>query len=138
MRVSKALPLTERKQISLPLFSMPVNAGSQGHADDYVDEMLDLSKFLVKRPASTFFVRVEGESMIDAAIHPGDLLVVDRSVEPRHRDIVIAIVDGEFTVKSLYKKPNLRLVSHNRNKPTEIDEPFEVWGVVLWVLHKAR
>jgi len=139
MRFSKALPLPDRaKQFNLPLFSMTVSAGTPILADDHVEETLDLSRFLVKRPASTFFVKVEGESMIDAAVHPGDILVVDRSLEPRHKDIVIAIVDGEFTVKLLHKKPVLRLVSRNKDNPTEIDEPFEVWGVVLWVVHKAR
>jgi DNA polymerase V len=117
---------------------MPVSAGFPVPADDYVEETIDLSKLLVKRPASTFFVRVEGDSMVDASIQPGDLLVVDRSVEPRHKDTVIAIVDGEFTVKQLCKRPHLRLISRNANQITEIDEPFQVWGVVLWVVHKAR
>lgn len=138
MRFSKAQTSTEPTQYVLPLFSMSVNAGSPCPADDYVEERLDLARFLVKRPSSTFYVRVEGESMIDASVHPGDLLVVDRSLEARHKDIVIAIVDGEFTVKLLYRKPTLRLVSRNKDKITEIDEPFEIWGVVLWIVHKAR
>jgi DNA polymerase V len=103
-----------------------------------VEERLDLARLLVKRPDSTFFVRVEGDSMIDAAIEPGDLLIVDRSEQPRHQDVVIAIVDGEFTVKVLYQTPRLRLVSRNKLHPTFIDEAFQIWGVVLWVVHKAR
>jgi DNA polymerase V len=138
MRFYEPPARTGQKQIRLPLFSMPVSAGSPKPADEYVEEILDLSRLLVKRPEATFFVRVEGESMIEAEIHPGDLLVVDRSVEPRHKDIVIAIVDGEFTVKVLQKKPDLRLVSRNAAAPTKIEEPFEIWGVVLWVVHKAR
>lgn len=117
---------------------MPVSAGAPYPADDHVEERLDLSQLMVKRPESTFFVRVEGESMIDAAINPGDLLVVDRSLTARHKDIVIALVEGDFTVKVLHKRPALRLVSRNTNAPTEIDEPFEIWGVVLWVVHKVR
>ena len=136
MRYSKAQ--VDSSQYSLPLFSMPVSAGSPSPADDYVEERLDLARLLVKRPDSTFFVRVEGESMIDASVHPGDLLVVDRSVEARHKDIVIALVDNEFTVKVLYRRPRLQLVSRNKNHPTNIDEPFQIWGVVLWVIHKAR
>jgi DNA polymerase V len=138
MRFSKAHPQSEPKQILLPLFSMPVSAGTPNAADDYVEERLDLTQLLVKRPESTFYVKVEGESMIDASVQSGDLLVVDRSVEARHKDIVIAIVEGEFTVKVLHRKPALRLVSPNKNQLTEIDEPFEIWGVVLWVVHKAR
>src|SRR5215216_3346423 len=113
MRFLKPLAQTGLKQIRLPLFSMPVSAGSPKPADGYVEETLDLSRLLIRRPDATFFVRVEGESMVDAEIHPGDLLVVDRSIEPRHKDIVIAIIDGEFTVKVLHKKPDLRLVSRN-------------------------
>lgn len=128
----------ESNQYRLPLFSMSVSAGAPAPADDAVEETLDLSRMLVKRPSSTFFVRVEGESMVDASVQPGDLLVVDRSLEPRHKDIVIAIVDGEFTVKTLQKRPVLRLVSHNKHQQTLIDEPFQVWGVVVWVVHKAR
>ena len=138
MRFSRAHPHTEPNQYRLPLFSMSVSAGVPTPADDYAEERLDLARLLVKRPESTFFVRVEGESMIDAAIHPGDLLVVDRSLEPRHGDIVIAIVEGDFTVKTLHRKPKFRLVSRNGNNSTEIKEAFEVWGVVLWVVHKAR
>lgn len=138
MRFLKPPTHTGLKQYRLPLFSMPVSAGSPKPADEYVEETLDLSRMLVKRPDATFFVRVEGESMIDAEIHPGDLLVVDRSVEPRHRDVVVAIIDGEFTVKVLHKRPSLRLVSRNASKPSDIDEPFEIWGVVLWVVHKTR
>lgn len=133
-----AHPLTESAQLLLPLFSMPVSAGSPAPADGDIEERLDLARLLVKRPASTFYVRVEGESMIEAAIYPGDILVVDRSVEARHNDVVIALVDGEFTVKSLHQQPALRLISQNPAHQTEITEPFEIWGVVLWVIHKAR
>lgn len=136
MRYSKSQ--TETSQFSLPLFSMPVSAGTPSPADDYVEERLDLARLLVKRPDSTFFVRVEGESMIDASVDPGDILVVDRAEPPRHKDIVIAIVDGDFTVKVLYREPRLQLVSRNKNHPASINEPFEIWGVVLWIVHKAR
>lgn len=117
---------------------MPVSAGFPSPADDTVQERLDIGRMLVQRPDSTFFVRVEGESMIDASIQPGDILVVDRSIQPGHNEIVIALVDGEFTVKRLSHSPSLRLVSSNREHPVEIREPFEVWGTVLWVVHKTR
>jgi DNA polymerase V len=138
MRFSKAAHSPAPKQLRIPLFSMPVSAGMPSEADDYVEETLDLARLLVKRPESTFFVKVEGESMEDASIFPGDILVVDRSLSAAHGDIVIAIVDGEFTVKTLAKRPRLKLLSRNKVNPTDIDEPFEIWGVVLWVVHKAR
>lgn len=141
MRFSKAHPrgpIPEPSQYRLPLFTMPVSAGAPTLADDSVEEKLDLAHLLIKHPDSTFYVRVEGDSMIDAAIHPGDILVVDRSLEAHHRDIVIAIVDGEFTIKVLQREPHLRLVGQNASCPIEITEPFEIWGVVLWTLHKNR
>lgn len=138
MRFSKADSRLGPTQYRLPLFSMAISAGHTQPADDYVEETLDLARFLVKRPESTFFVRVEGESMIDACIHPGDLLVVDRSLLPRHNDIVIAQIEGELTVKTLHKDPALKLVSRSQGDAVEIAEPFEVWGVVVWVLHQTR
>lgn len=139
MRYSRVLlPLTESTQIRLPLFAMPVSAGFPSPTDDHVEERLDIARLLIKRPDSTFFVKVEGESMVDAAIQAGDLLVVDRSIQARHEDIVVALVDNEFTVKVLYRKPQLHLVSRNQGNPVCIDEPFEIWGVVLWVVHKTR
>lgn len=132
------LPDGEPQQ-RLPLFTTLVSAGTPNPADDAIQERLDIGQLLVKHPETTFFVKVEGESMLDASIHPGDLLVVDRSVVPRNNAIVIALVEGEFTVKRLSRKPVLRLVSSNQSHPTkEIHPPFEVWGTVLWVVHKAR
>lgn len=136
MRCCKVLPNSE--QLKLPLFSMNVRAGPPMPADDQIEETLDITRLLIKRPESTFFVKVEGDSMIDASIEAGDLLIVDRSVEAQHKDIVIAMVDGEFTVKVLYQKPRLHLISRNQKQPVWIDKPFEIWGVVLWVVHKAR
>ena len=124
-------------QLRLPLFSMSVSAGPPTPADDHVEERIDLTDLLVKQPDSTFLVRVTGESMIDASVEPGDILVVDRSVEPRNNDHVVAIVNGEFTLKSFVKQPFLHLASRNPEKPTVYPE-FEVWGVVLWVLHRTR
>lgn len=138
MKVTLARIPNGPHQPRLPLFAMSVSAGSPGPADDAVQERLDIGHLLVKHPDTTFFVRVEGESMIDASIQPGDLLVVDRSIQPRHNAIIIALVDGEFTVKRLSEKPVLRLISSNQAHPTEIRQPFEVWGTVLWVIHKAR
>ena len=125
----------------LPLYLTPVKAGFPSPADDYLDKKLDLNEFLIKHPTATFFVKVKGDSMIKAGIHSGDILVVDRSLEPKDKKIVVAVVNGEFTVKRAQKKASkLYLVSENDNyQPIEIkeDTDFEVWGVVIHVIHSV-
>lgn len=125
--------------VSLPLFTATVSAGYPSPAADYEEGRLDLNKYLVRNPAATFFVRVAGDSMLGAGIHPGDLLVVDRSLEPRDRSVVIANIDGELTVKRIrIRGRKIRLEPENDNYPgREISEEmaFEVWGVVTNVIH---
>jgi DNA polymerase V len=122
-----------------PLFLERVSAGFPSPADDYLEGNLDLNQHLIKHPAATFFVRVTGDSMLGAGIHSGDLLIVDRSLEPQDGQIVIAAVDGELTVKKLSKRNGtLMLLSENdQYKPLEIrpDQSCEVWGVVTNVVH---
>jgi DNA polymerase V len=100
---------------------------------------LDLNRHLIKHPAATFFVRVSGDSMIEAGIHTGDLLVVDRSLEAVDGNVIVAALDGELTVKRLYKRGKaLRLLPANTNyQPIEIQvqQTFEIWGVVTSVIH---
>ena len=107
-----------------PLFMVSVSAGFPSPAEDYIEGRLDLNRHLIKHPAATFFVRVAGDSMIDAGIHPGDIL---------------AVLDGELTVKRLARREGkLYLVPDNRAyPPLEIqpDMEFEVWGVVTSVIH---
>lgn len=129
-------PRSESTQGHLPVFTMPASVDSPRPAEDAIEERLDIGRLLVQRPASTFFVRVEGEGMVDGSIQPGDILVVDRAVQPRNNEIVIAVIEGEFTVKQLSTKPYIRLVSQNQS--VEIRQPFEVWGTVLWIVHKAH
>ncbi|MDX2050264.1 MAG: translesion error-prone DNA polymerase V autoproteolytic subunit [Rickettsiaceae bacterium] len=125
---------------SLPLYSGKVAAGFPSPADDYMDTRLNLNEYLIQRPASSFFVRVTGESMIGAGINNGDILVVDRSLEPRHNKIVIAAVNSELTVKRLYKKEGLvKLVAENPNYKDIIIGEIEdlvIWGVVTTVIHQ--
>ncbi|MDX1803599.1 MAG: translesion error-prone DNA polymerase V autoproteolytic subunit [Alcanivorax sp.] len=97
----------------LPLFTQPVSAGFPSPAQDYLESRLDLNRLCIRQPAATFFVRVEGESMLEAGIHDGDMLVVDRSLDACHGDIVVACVDGEFTVKELALRPRVRLLPRN-------------------------
>ncbi|MCK5394281.1 MAG: translesion error-prone DNA polymerase V autoproteolytic subunit, partial [Candidatus Omnitrophica bacterium] len=99
----------------------------------------DLNEFLIKHPASTFFVKVEGDSMIGAGIHSGDMLIVDRSLKPNSNKIIIAVLNGELTVKRIkIIKNKIYLVPENNDfQSTEVTEDmgFEVWGVVTQVIH---
>ena len=128
-------------KIKIPLYIEHVSAGFPSPAQDYVEQRLDLNQLCVKRPAATYFVRVEGDSMIDAGIYPDDLLVVDRSVTAVHGDIVIASLNGEFTVKVLEREPVVRLVPRNcRYNPIVINEgdDFEIFGVVTNVIRTMK
>ena len=122
-----------------PLFMVPVAAGFPSPADDYLEGKLDLNKYLIKHPAATFFVRVTGDSMIEAGIHPGDILIVDRSIEPTDKKVVIAVIDGELTVKRIRKlKDKIMLMPENDNyEPLPIEDGMdvEIWGVVTSVIH---
>jgi DNA polymerase V len=127
---------------SFPFYDSAVSAGFPSPADDHISGELDLNHFLISRPTSTFFVRVSGDSMVGASIQDGDVLVVDRSLEPKHKDIVIAVLNGELTVKTLIKeKGTLGLKPENPQYPiihiTE-DMDFKTWGVVTSVIHKFR
>ena len=127
---------TKRRQ---PIFMATVPAGFPSPAADYEEGKLDLNRHLIRNPAATFFVRVTGDSMIKAGIHNGDLLVVDRSIEPGDKNVVIAVVNGELTVKRIrIRKNKLTLVAENdAYQSQEINDQieFEVWGVVTNVIH---
>ncbi|ARN55737.1 LexA family protein [Sedimentisphaera salicampi] len=123
-----------------PLFISTVPAGFPSPASDYEESKLDLNKHLIKNPPATFFVRVSGSSMKDSGIHSGDLLIVDRSLEPKSGNVVVASLDSELTVKRIrIRKNEVILEPDNEDyKPQAISEErdFEVWGVVTSVIHK--
>ena len=124
---------------SLPFYSCSVSAGFPSPADDHLDGELNLNEFLIHHPAATFFVRASGSSMLGAGIHDGDVLIVDRSLEPRDGKIIIAAVNGELTVKRLREQGDkISLEPENKNYPSielmEGDE-MQVWGVVTNVVH---
>jgi DNA polymerase V len=129
------------KRTALPLHITWIPAGFPSPADDYIDKKLDLNEYLIKHPAATFFVRVSGDSMICAGIDNSDILIVDRAVEPTHNKIIVAVLDGEFTVKRFKIKGNrVFLVPENDKYPViEIKEGmnFEIWGVVTNVIHQV-
>ncbi|HPQ44210.1 MAG TPA: translesion error-prone DNA polymerase V autoproteolytic subunit [Syntrophales bacterium] len=139
MKVTAIYHPDQTTECSRPLFMVPVSAGFPSPAEDYIEGKLDLNQYLVKHPAATFFVRVSGNSMIDAGIHDGDILIVDRSLKPVNRKVVIAVLNGELTVRRIrVTKDKVLLISENRDyQPLQVEENmnFEVWGVVTNVIH---
>ena len=135
------VPDTTGVKLSLPLFASRVPAGFPSPADDYIDQRLDLNDHLIDHPAATFFVRVTGDSMTGASIHDGDLLVVDRALEPVDGRIVIAAINGELTVKRLSLQDGTAwlLPENPAYTPLPITEGLDcvVWGVVTRVIHSV-
>jgi len=119
-----------------------IHAGFPSPAADYAGERIDLARELTPHPDTTFYARVSGDSMLDAGIFDGDILVVDRSLLPQDGNIVVAAVDGEFTLKEYKADPNHNgawLIPHNdRFKPIHVTEQntFVIWGVVTFNVHR--
>ncbi|MDQ3195764.1 MAG: translesion error-prone DNA polymerase V autoproteolytic subunit [Pseudomonadota bacterium] len=128
-------------RILLPLVGGRVPAGFPSPADDYIEGRIDLNEHLIRNKEATFIFRVKGWSMLKAGIHDGDELIVDRSVEPCHRHIVVAVVNGQLTVKRLHKRARVvRLLSENDDHPCiefKDGDELQIWGVVTTVLHKV-
>jgi DNA polymerase V len=128
----------------IPIYEGGVSAGFPSPADDYLDIDLNLHQHLVKHPSSTFFVIAKGNSMHDSGIHNNDLLVVDKSLDARNNDIIIAALNGEFLVKRYLLKNNkvyLRAENELESYPTITiteDMDFEVWGIVTHTIHSNR
>lgn len=127
-------------KIELPLASSGVSAGFPSPAEDHLEGTLDLNKALIRHAAATFFVRVDGDSMKDDSIHNGDLLIVDRAIEPYGGCVAVCYIDGEFTLKRLIvENDTITLMPANkRYKPIIIskDDDFTVWGVVTYSIKK--
>jgi DNA polymerase V len=123
----------------LPLFSSLVRAGFPSPADDYIECKLDLNTHLIQHPSATFFVKAAGDSMKNAGIDSGDMLIVDRSLEATHGKIVIAAINGELTVKRLsHQQGKIQLLAENPDyEPILITDDLElvIWGVVTYVIH---
>ena len=127
------------KRFRIPLLNDSVSAGFPSPADDYTEENIDLNEYLISNPFSTFFLRVKGDSMINAGIKDKDLIIVDKSLIAKPGNIVIAMIDGEFTIKRLsIKNDELYLKAENHNYPdfsfkNHID--VQIWGVVIYSIH---
>ena len=136
------LPHPSSFPVERPMFQDAVSAGTPFTAADHVDNVLDLNTYLVSNPNSTFFVRVAGDSMTGANIFDGDLLVVDRNPTPKARDIVIAVVDGDLTVKRYMPTADVVVLQAEnpdyQNIYIQPDQNFTIWGVVMHTIHKAH
>jgi len=129
--------LEQSRKISLYIAS--VSAGFPSPAEDHMDISLDINEYLVKHPSSTFYVYVKGDSMINSGIYDGDLMIVDRSLEVQSNSIVVAVINGEFTVKKIKKTDNkVYLMPDNKNyRPILLDDniDFQIWGIVTHSIH---
>jgi len=136
----RAWRAVDRCRREVPVLASAVRAGFPSPAEDYIEGSLDLNRHLIRHPAATFIVRVEGESMTGAGIFPGDLLVVDRSIEPRNGHVVIAAVDGELTVKRLKGRagqwylvaehPDFQPIPLPSGEDADDNQSSAIWGVV--------
>ena len=128
-------------KLTLPLFSSKVAAGFPSPADDYIEKSLDLNDLLIRKPAATFFVRAQGESMLSAGIHPNDILVVDRPIEAVSGKIVVCALNGELTVKRLNRINGQWQLKAENSDYTDIviheELDMVIWGVVTNVIHSV-
>jgi DNA polymerase V len=147
--------LSHSKKVGASMAVESVHAGFPSPAEDFMEETLDINKLLVKHPSSTFYVRVKGDSMKDASIFEGDILVVDKAEEPSHNCIAVCFLDGEFTLKRVNidggsptekststagtsDKKILLMPANKSYKPIEVtaDNQFLIWGIVRYIIHK--
>lgn len=129
------------KEYPIPYILSRISAGFPSPADDYIENNLSLSELLIRNYLSTFLMKVSGDSMIDVGINNGDILIVDRSIEAKNRDIVIAVLEGNLTVKRLLIKPMGEIVLKSENPLYQNilipeGESLEIWGVVTSVIHQ--
>tara|TARA_B110000438_G_C15547314_1_gene535397 strand:- start:84 stop:521 length:438 start_codon:yes stop_codon:yes gene_type:complete len=128
--------------LTLDLYSNPVSAGFPSPAEDHLDSSLDLNEYLIKHPAATFYIYAKGHSMNDVGIYDGDVMIVDRSLEAKSKDVIIAVINGEFTVKRIHIKNNTIYLIPENKKFTPIlivdDMDFQIWGVVTHTIHSFK
>ena len=130
------------QNIEIPFFLSTISCGFPSPAEDYTETPLDLNELLVTKPAATFFARAKGDSMEGAGIYDGDLLIIDRSLTPRNNQVVLAVLNGEFTLKRFVQiAGRVRLLAENpKYKPIEVTEEmeFKVWGVATVNIHDLK
>lgn len=132
--------LNSDKKVWLELCGWKVPAGFASPAADHTRKRIDLNDHLIRNGDATYILKVRGDSMIDIGIYEGDALLIDRSIEPQHGNIVLAVINSEFTVKRLYRRGGvIKLIPENKRYPTIVvkeEEDFSIWGVVTYNLHK--
>ena len=128
--------------LRLPFSLSTISAGFPSPAEPYLDRPLDLNELLITHPAATFFVRVQGDSMRNAGIRDGDILIVNRAQTAKSGDIVVALLFGEFTVKRWLRTPTMqKLMAENSNYPDipiKEESDFTIWGVVTHAIHMLK
>ncbi len=133
-------PLSSTSKIKIPLAQTPIKAGFPSPAEDYLEPPIDLNQTLIRHPASTFFGRVSGESMCDAGIHEGDILIIDKSLEPYNGAAAVCFIDGEFTLKFIrIFRREVWLIPANPSFPklkVSAENNFLIWGIVTYVIKK--
>ena len=126
-------------KIKLPFYIHKVGAGFPSPATDYIEDDVDLNTHLIKNAPATFIIRVQGKSMTDVGIYDGDLLIVDRSINPKNSSTVIANVNEELVVKTFLKEKNRNYLTSGSNKIELSENPnVIIWGVVTYVIHKLQ
>ncbi len=125
-------------KLELPFVDSGISAGFPSPADDFLDLSIDLNKELIKNPSSTFYGRVKGDSMINAGLNEGDLLIIDKSLEPTDNKIAVCFIEGEFTVKRIkIEKDIVWLIAENEKyAPIKVikENDFLIWGIVTNVI----
>jgi DNA polymerase V len=133
---------THDTKMTIPLYTSKVRAGFPSPAEEYIEAKLDLNVHLIPHPNSTYIVKIEGDSMTGAGIYSGDMAIVDRSLEPKNQDIVIAVVDQEITIKRLVKtKQGITLCAENPNfEPISFsnEQELTIWGVVVHTIRSMK
>ena len=142
MEISTPIPFKAGASLRIPLLTAIVDADFPSSGNDHLELSIDLKEELIRNKASTFCVRVQGESIREAGIHSGDILVVDRAITPCNKQIVIAMIDGVFTLKRFWKygeklfleaaNPDFASIQIGEN------QELEIWGVVTYIIHKAQ
>ena len=139
--ITDIYPCSAKINKFIPLWESSVSAGFPSSAENYIEKNLDLNEFLIKHPSSTFFIKVIGNSMINAGVNSGDILIVDRSLSVVNNKIVVARLDNEFIVKRiLLKNDKVILMADNEEyEPINITQEmdFEIWGIVTAVIHQV-
>lgn len=137
LEIYSALTDTE---LSIPVASSPISAGFPSPAADFIDSGIDLNQHLISHPSATFYGKVKGQSMIGMGINDGDMLVIDKSIEPADGKIVVCFIDGEFTLKQLKVETDCAwlMPANDKYNPIKVtsDNDFVIWGVVTYVIKK--